>query len=181
VCRRVGRFVRLVWLGINMRLAYLSWFSMFVVCAVWNSSDQKQWIEYWYDAYARVEDVNYPDGGNIHYAYDGFGRRVQVTDNRNAADNIGGTGTISYEYDALDRVLKVTDQDGWIVEYGYMSDGQKSQVKVIEPSNDQVMYYVANLYDKAPPAVRQRAVAWPDNAVGAKLGYDDGGVQQSSP
>jgi RHS repeat-associated protein len=144
--------------------------------AVWDASDQKQWIEYWYDAYGRVEDVNYPDGGSIHYTYDGFGRKTQVADYRNSTDNIGGDGTISYEYDVLDRVSKITDQDGWIVKYTYMSDGQKSQVKVIEPSNDQVMYHVANLYDKA---LRLQYVAEPLNGTTtgwiARVDYDDNG------
>jgi RHS repeat-associated protein len=143
---------------------------------VWDAGDQKQWIEYWYDAYARVEDVNYPDGGSIHYTYDGFGRKTQVADYRNSTDNIGGDGTISYEYDVLDRVSKITDQDGWIVKYTYMSDGQKSQVKVIEPSNDQVMYHVANLYDKA---LRLQYVAEPLNGTTtgwiARVDYDDNG------
>ncbi|HPD48789.1 MAG TPA: RHS repeat-associated core domain-containing protein, partial [Anaerohalosphaeraceae bacterium] len=143
---------------------------------VWDASDQKQWIEYWYDAYGRVEDVNYPDGGSIHYTYDGFGRKTQIADYRNSADNIDGTGKISYEYDVLDRVSKITDQDGWIVEYDYMSDGQKSQVKVCHPVDGTVKYHVANLYDKA---LRLQYVAEPLNGTTtgwiARVDYDDNG------
>jgi RHS repeat-associated protein len=117
--------------------------------AVWDDNDEKQWIEYYYDIYARIEDVNYPDGGYIHYAYDGFGRKTQVADYRNSADNIGGSGTIIYEYDSLDRITRITDQDDWITEYDYMSDGQKSQVKVLHPTDGTAKYHVVNLYDKA--------------------------------
>jgi len=144
--------------------------------AVWDAGDQKQWIEYDYDAYGRVDRVTYPDEGYVTYAYDGFGRKTQVSDYRNATDNIGGTGTIAYEYDALGRVSKITDQDGWIVEYDYTSDGQKSQVRVRHPADGTVKYHVANLYDKA---LRLQYVSEPLNGVTtgwiARVAYDDNG------
>ena len=148
--------------------------------AVWDDNDDKQWIDYDYDSYGRIEDVNYPDDGNIHYDYDGFGRKTQVTDNRNATDNIGGDGTISYEHDALGRITKITDHDDWVIEYGYMSDGQKSEIKITEPSVDQVMYHVAYLYDKA---LRLEYVSEPLLGLSrpwiAKLGYDNNGNRDS--
>ena len=148
--------------------------------AVWDDNDVKQWIDYYYDSYGRIEDVNYPDSGNIHYAYDGFGRKTAVTDNRNAADNIGGDETISYEYDALDRITKITDHDDWVIEYTYMSDGQKSQIKVIEPNSLQLMYHIAYLYDKA---LRLEYVSEPLLGLSspwiAKLAYDDNGNRDS--
>ena len=148
--------------------------------AVWDDNDVKQWIDYYYDSYGRIEDVNYPDEGNIHYDYDGFGRKTAVTDNRNATDNIGGDGTIGYEYDALDRITKITDHDDWVIEYGYMSDGQKSQIKVTEPNSLQLMYHVAYLYDKA---LRLEYVSEPLNGTItgwiAGFGYDDNGNRET--
>ena len=95
-------------------------------------------------------------------------------------DNIGGDGTISYEYDALGRVTKITDHDDWVIDYGYMSDGQKSQIKVSEPSLDQVMYHVAYLYDKA---LRLEYVSEPLLGLTspwiANFGYDDNGNRDS--
>ncbi len=148
--------------------------------AVWDDNDDKQWIDYYYDSYGRIEDVNYPDSGNIHYDYDGFGRKTLVTDNRNATDNIGGDGTISYEYDALGRVTKITDHDDWVTEYDYMSDGQKSQIKVLHPDDATVKYHVAYLYDKA---LRLEYVSEPLLGLStpwiAGFGYDDNGNRDS--
>ena len=148
--------------------------------AVWDDNDVKQWIDYYYDSYGRIEDVNYPDSGNIHYAYDGFGRKTAVTDNRNAADNIGGDETISYEYDALDRITKITDHDDWVIEYTYMSDGQKSQIKVLHPDDATVKYHVAYLYDKA---LRLEYVSEPLLGLStpwiAGFGYDDNGNRET--
>ncbi len=148
--------------------------------AVWDDNDVKQWIDYYYDSYGRLETVTYPDDGYVSYTYDGFGRKTAVTDNRNATDNIGGDSTISYEYDALGRVTKITDHDDWVIDYGYMSDDQKSQVKVTEPSSDQVMYHIAYLYDKA---LRLEYVSEPLNGTTtgwiASFGYDDNGNRET--
>ncbi|NLH16928.1 MAG: RHS repeat-associated core domain-containing protein [Phycisphaerae bacterium] len=112
----------------------------------------------------------------MHYAYDGFGRRIQVTDNRNADDRIGGNNKISWEHDALGRVSRVVDQDGWQVLYSWRADGQRNEVRVIEPDDLATMYYAAYLYDKAG---RLEYVAEPLRGITtpwvAKLAYDDNG------
>ena len=147
---------------------------------VWDDNDDKQWIDYDYDDYGRLETVTYPDDGYITYTYDGFGRKTQVSDDRNATDNIGGDGTISYEYDALGRVIKITDHDDWVTEYSYMSDGQKSQIKVLHPDDATVKYHVAYLYDKA---LRLEYVSEPLLGLStpwiAGFGYDDNGNRES--
>ena len=118
--------------------------------AVWDANDTKHWIEYYYDGYARLIDTNYPDGGNVHYTYDGFGRKTLVEDNRNSTDNIAGSGEIAYEYDVLGRVDNIIEQDGYRIGYGYQAGGQKSSITVAEPNDpNSIIYSVDYSYDAA--------------------------------
>lgn len=118
--------------------------------AVWDANDIKHWIEYYYDGYGRLIDVNYPDGGNVHYTFDGFGRKTLVEDSRNSTDNIGGSGEIAYQYDVLDRVQEITEQDGYQISYMYQGDDQKSSIIVTEPNDpNSILYYVEYNYDAA--------------------------------
>jgi uncharacterized protein RhaS with RHS repeats len=87
-------------------------------------------MDYGYDGYGRVTDVNYPDSGYVRFFYDGFGRKTLAIDGRNAADNIGGSHQISYVHDVLGRISSYTDQDGYRVSYSYQHDGQKQAVAV---------------------------------------------------
>jgi len=142
--------------------------------AVWDASDVKNWIEYYYDGYARLVDVNYPDGGNVHYSYDGFGRKIQTTDNRNADDRIGGTNTITYQYDVLDRIAGVTEHDNYSIEYTYQADGQKQSIAVYDPCELQI-YSVEYYYDAAS---RLEYIIEPPlglNGFIAEFGYDKNG------
>lgn len=115
--------------------------------AVFDVNDEKQWIEYFYDDYGRLTDVNYPDG-NVHYTYDGFGRKILAKDSRNDDDRIGGTGQITYDYDVLDRIVKVTDQNDYEIIYTYTADGQKVSIDVNSPSPSAI-YSVRYYYDAA--------------------------------
>ncbi len=51
---------------------------------VFNTAGDPCYIDYYYDGYERLIDVNYPDGNNTHYTYDGLGRKILVEDGRNA-------------------------------------------------------------------------------------------------
>jgi RHS repeat-associated protein len=145
--------------------------------AVWDSNDTKHWINYYYDGYGRLADVNYPDGGNVHYSYDGFGRKILVEDNRVSEYNIGGSGQIAYEYDPLERVVSITDHDDYETTYEYQADGQKSGIKVYQP-DDTLIYDVYYTYDSAG---RLRYVREPLSGSGpvdgyiAEFDYDDNG------
>lgn len=117
--------------------------------AVWKpGAADPNWIEYYYDGYARLIDVNYPDSGNVHYTYDGFGRKTLVEDNRNATDNIGGSGKIAYECDVLGRIAEITEHDNYSIEYAYQADGQKRSITVYDPCEQQI-YSIAYSYDAA--------------------------------
>jgi RHS repeat-associated protein len=142
--------------------------------AVWDANDVKLWIEYFYDDYARLIDVNYPDGGNAHYTYDGFGRKIQTTDSRNSQDRIGGSNTIIYDYDVLNRLSQTTEQDDYRIEYTYQADGQKQTLKVHAP-NDALVYHVEYWYDSAS---RMQVVTEPvlgGNDLIAWFDYDKNG------
>ncbi len=147
--------------------------------AVWDVNDNKHWIEYSYDGYARLTDSDYPDNGNVHYTYDGFGRKILVEDGRNAEDNIGGSQEIAYTYDVLDRPTAVTDHDGYQTSYAYMHDGQRLGIWVHEP-NDRLIYDAEYTYDDAG---RLEYVTEP--SAGALAGqiarfqYDDNGNRDS--
>ncbi len=101
---------------------------------VWDGATP-YWVDYYYDGYGRITDVNYPDDGYIQCSYIGFGRKSSVTDNRNAADNIGGAKIIAYDYDPLGRIIEVTDQNNWTIYYSYRADGQKETIDVNNPSS----------------------------------------------
>jgi len=99
-----------------------------------------------------------------------------VDDHRTAADHIGGTGTLTYAYDALGRVTQVTDQDGYVVAYGYRGDGQRSWVRVSEPSAGQVLYDVTYGYDAAGRLTDvNEPLRGPETPRIARLGYDANG------
>ncbi|OHB50521.1 MAG: hypothetical protein A2Y10_18150 [Planctomycetes bacterium GWF2_41_51] len=116
--------------------------------AVWDANNTKRWIKYFYDGYGRLRDANYPDNGNVHYSYDGIGRKKLIEDNRNATDNIGGSEQIAYGYDVLNRIVSVTEQDDYETTYAYQADGQKQSIRVYAP-NDTLIYDVAYTYDEA--------------------------------
>ena len=143
---------------------------------VWDANDTKHWIEYYYDGYARLTDVNYPDGGNVHYTYDGFGRKTSVKDNRNPTDNIGGSGKIAYEYDVLGRVDNITDHNGYRIRYGYQADGQKNYIAVTEPNDaNSVIYHVEYWYDAANRLENVFEPPLGMNGYVAEFKYDDNG------
>jgi len=150
---------------------------------VWDGSAEKL-VEYDYDTFGRLKQIIYPDSspqGTVTYSYDGFGRKIQLVDGRNADDKIGGTweyaNKISYEYDPLDRIISVTDQDGYIINYSYRSDGQKTAISVTHPPNPEyVIYDVDYDYDLAG---RLKNVAEPLLSYGyqaiAGFDYDENG------
>jgi len=145
--------------------------------AVWDANDTKHWIEYYCDGYARLIDVNYPDGGNVHYTYDGFGRKTVVEDNRNSTDNIGGSGEIAYEYDVLGRVVNITEQDGYQISYTYRDDGQKNSILVTEPNDaNSIIYGVDYSYDAAGRLlnIMEPALGAMNDWI-AEFGYDENG------
>jgi len=112
--------------------------------------------------------------GNVHYSYDGFGRKVRTKDNRNADDRIGGTNTITYQYDVLDRRAGVTEHDNYSIEYTYQADGQKQSIAVYDPCEQQI-YSVEYYYDAAS---RLEYVIEPPLGLDgfiAEFGYDKNG------
>ncbi|UCF00403.1 MAG: hypothetical protein JSV82_04890 [Planctomycetota bacterium] len=143
--------------------------------AVWDTGDLKQWVSYYYDSFLRLEDVNYPDAGNVHYDYDGFGRNTKIIDSRDADDKIGGSGQITYEYDALHRIIDVNDQDSYHVEYKYRADNQKESITVNNPS-DNPIYQIEYEYDMAGrlTSVKEPLLTYPNQYI-AGFGYNDNG------
>nr|NIP53380.1 RHS repeat protein [Phycisphaerae bacterium]NIR62984.1 RHS repeat protein [candidate division Zixibacteria bacterium]NIW43860.1 hypothetical protein [Gammaproteobacteria bacterium]NIS45007.1 RHS repeat protein [candidate division Zixibacteria bacterium]NIU13105.1 RHS repeat protein [candidate division Zixibacteria bacterium] len=136
------------------------------------------WIDFTYDNYGRLKEVTYPDlptPGKVTYEYDGFGRRTKVTDNRITDDNIGGSSQIKYDYDVLGRVVKVTDQYDYELYYTYRADGQKEDIAVYKPGQQDPIYWVVYDYDYA---LRLNAVYEPrlgtDDLI-AQLEYDNNG------
>jgi len=142
--------------------------------AVWDANDTKHWLEYYYDDYARLKDVDYPDGGNVHHTYDGFGRKILTADNRNSQDRIGGSNTIEYEYDVLDRLSRLTEQDNYKIEYAYQADGQKQYIKVRQPDN-LLVYHTEYSYDTAGRLYMVKEPLLGTNSYIARFGYDDNG------
>ena len=150
--------------------------------AVWEGDDPPGtiplWIEYFYDGYGRLADVNYPDEGNVHYSYDGFGRKILVEDGRNIDDRIGGTSPyankISYDYDPLNRIIGITEQDGYEITYTYKADGQKENIAVYKPGQQNPVYWVQYGYDTA---LRLANVNEPllTNDLIASFEYDENG------
>jgi len=116
--------------------------------AVWDDQSVKQWMDYYYDGYGRITDVNYPDTGYATFMYDGFGRKTLTIDGRNVVDNIGGSHQISYAFDVLNRVASYTDQDGYTVTYLYRHDGQKQSIMVEDPNHVKI-YDVQHDFDTA--------------------------------
>lgn len=117
--------------------------------AVWDDQSIKQWMDYGYDGYGRVTDVNYPDSGYVTFIYDGFGRKTIVIDGRNPADNIGGNHQISYVHDVLGRISSYTDQNGYRVSYSYQHDGQKQAIAVDRSGSATAIYNVEYGFDAA--------------------------------
>jgi len=112
---------------------------------VFNTNGDPCVIGYDYDPYGRLKKITYPDEGYIEYTRNGFGRKIAVNDNRNALDNIGGSGEISFEYDPMGREIARVDQDGYEVSYTYWADGQKGSVSVSDPCANkiyEVAYYL---------------------------------------
>jgi len=142
--------------------------------AVWNASGTtKYWINYFYDAYGRLRDVNYPDNGNIHYTYDGFGRRTLAKDNRAAADSVGGDNEISYDYDVLGRTTAVTDQNDYKINYTYQGDGQKkASIQVTKPGPS-LIYHTEYHYDAAGRLEEVTEPLLGTNSLICTLGFDD--------
>ena len=145
--------------------------------AVFDPNDDKYYVAYAYDDYGRLAVVTYPDvtDSNMVYTRDGFGNKIQVTDNRANADNIGGDHTISYDYDPLGRVVEVVDQDGYTISYTYRADRQRQAIEVTDDQDSQI-YAVYYFYDQAGRLyfVREKDPASTVNEV-AIFSYDQNG------
>ncbi len=144
------------------------------------------WIDYTYDNYGRLEKITYPDIPNpdpytLTFYLDGFGRKLQVTDNRVPDDNIGGSGQIQYDYDVLGRIFVVLDQDDYLLNYFYRADGQKECIRVYDPydpveESRDLIYDVLYGYDWALRlnAVYEPILVGTDDLI-AQLEYDNSG------
>ena len=127
--------------------------------AVWDDdadpNDPPDWVTYGYDNYGHLTGIWYPGNTDpcdpdVEIEYDSMAtaRIASITDNRIAADNIGGSGEITFEYDALDRIVSYTDHDDYTVSYDYRGDGQKLGIE-IEDDSSTVIYDAAFDYDNA--------------------------------
>jgi RHS repeat-associated protein len=148
---------------------------------VWDPNGVQQWVTYGYDGYGRLLTTTYPDNGTTTQTWDGFGRKTNIVDSRNALDNIGGTGEIVYIYDVLGRIVSYTDQDGYTLSYAYRHDGQKQNIIVKQPGIPAAKIYdVQYSFDSA----NRPEYIWDgftDILSGyiAKLAYDDNGNRDS--
>jgi len=120
---------------------------------VFDPNGTLHWVEYAYDGHGRLVRRDEPDGGQIEYRRDGFGREYRLVDQRQPRDNIGGagdfTGGIAYAYDPLGRLLSRIDQDGYGVYYSWRADGRPATMTVAAPDPNIILYWVAYTHDRA--------------------------------
>lgn len=142
---------------------------------VFNSDDDPCYITYDYDDFGRLIETTYPDNsGSIAYTRDGFGRKLQTHDNRDAANNIGGNHTISYDLDPLGQIITIHDQNGYQIDYYYRATGQKDIIYVTDPSEDHnILYAIQHYYDKASRLSDIWDIQAGFNGAIAKFSYDE--------
>ncbi|MEA2326080.1 MAG: hypothetical protein QOE68_1039, partial [Thermoanaerobaculia bacterium] len=98
-----------------------------------------------YDSFARLKEIDHPDGSKIVYHYDGANNLVSVQDERHTAANTtytydpanrlasviqtlssasGGQISTAYAYDILGNLTSVTDPNGNVTSYVYDDFGR---------------------------------------------------------
>jgi RHS repeat-associated protein len=98
-----------------------------------------------YDSFARLKEIDHPDGSKIVYRYDGANNLISVQDERHTAANTtyaydptnrlasvaqtlssapGGQIATAYTYDVLGNLTSVTDPNGNVTAYVYDAFGR---------------------------------------------------------
>ena len=101
---------------------------------------------YAYNPDSTLSRVNYPDGGQVEYAYDGLGRKTSETKKMNGT----ASATTAYKYNWIGAVSESTDAVGTVSKYYYDLNGNLTKTTI---GNDISAIYV---YDASNRLVQKQ-------------------------
>jgi RHS repeat-associated protein len=123
--------------------------------------------KYWRDAYHRITQIDYPDGGYETFAYDPahfyqlnshrmitggtetftYNGRAGLKDTYRNPDNPNGNPTVRYYYDALDRVSGIYDALDHPTNWEYNDRGQLTKTTLAPDSVDNQRHWITSAYN----------------------------------